>query len=138
MSSAGYLIVDMQRVLAECEHGKRAADSLRGMLERTRPRLEELRERAERAAGTAQERAALRELAEFEARRRRELDTRSEALRNALVGVATGVLEKLAAERGVTLVLERGGVLVSDPAADVTEEAIRRVNAVRINRPPAK
>jgi Skp family chaperone for outer membrane proteins len=127
-----YLVVDMQRVLEECAHGRAARAALRAMVERTEPEREKLVERAEQARDRAERKATMELLAELDRRRREELDRRRDALRTALVGLIDTVVRQLAEERQTELVLERRAALVFDPEAEVTAEVIRRVDLVQL------
>jgi Skp family chaperone for outer membrane proteins len=126
-----HLVVDMARVLRETEHGKTAKTSLMRLLERTKAQEDALRAKWEKSSGSAKKQAR-EKYVEFQKKARGELDRRRDALQSALVGLATTAAKAIAEERGIDLVLERSSVLVFSEAADVTEEVIARVNAVKL------
>jgi Skp family chaperone for outer membrane proteins len=128
-----YLVVDMDRVLNESSHGKTALASLAALAKRADAERAELAEEAKKAATDKARRAASQALAEHGPKVRRDFEKRQAALRDALVGLSSKVVSQLAKEQGVNLVLERRAVLVFDPEADVTDEVIRRVDAVRLS-----
>ncbi|MCA9549628.1 MAG: OmpH family outer membrane protein [Myxococcales bacterium] len=128
-----YLVVDMDRVLNESSHGKTALASLSGLLKRAEAERSSLNEAAKKAVTEKARRMAGDALAEHSARTRRDFEKRQGALRDALVGLASKVVAQLAKEMGASLVIERRAALVFDPTADVTDEVIRRVDAVKLS-----
>lgn len=132
--SPTYLVVDMDRVLSECEHGRMAEQSLERYLERARTTRAELVARRDKASGPAR-RTAQTELEGHERRARQEFERRQRSLRDDLVALVTGVVRAVADERGVGLVLERRSALVFDPQADVTDDVLARVDATRVSKP---
>jgi Skp family chaperone for outer membrane proteins len=129
-----FLVVDVDRVFEESEHGRAAAASMKSLWERTQARHDELAEKFEKAAG-AQRKAAREALVAFEAERKDELGKRRQALRGAVSALISSVIQGYAKEHGVEWIIDRRAALVFPSHADVTAEILRRVNAVRPSSP---
>ena len=127
-----YLVVDMTRVMRESDHGKVALESLTKLVDRARSQEDALRVKFDKAAGSAAKKQAQKAFYEFQAKARKELDRRKDALEKALVTLATTAARAVAEEHGVELVLERSSVLVYDESSDVTEEVIQKVNEAKV------
>ncbi|NHB77356.1 OmpH family outer membrane protein [Rhodobacter calidifons] len=67
----------------------------------------------------------------------RRLTERRDQDRKAFLEVAVPVLGALLGDSGATVILEKSQVILSLSAVDVTDEAIRRVNAALASPPPA-
>lgn len=136
MGSGDYLVVDMDRVLNESEHGRAGLESMQALLRRARSDAEALKADLLKAQGAGAQREAREALLEHRRRVERELDKRRGALREALVKLAVKVTRDIAAARGVELVLEKRAAVVFDQDKEVTEAVIERVDASRLASRP--
>ncbi len=136
MGIPDYLVVDMDRVLNESEHGKAGLESMQALLRRAQVEAEGLKADVQKATGPVPQKAARDALMAQRARVERELEQRRSALRDALIKLATKVTEDLAAQRGVELVIEGRSALVFSQDNEVTDEVIAGVDASRIASGP--
>lgn len=129
---ADYLVVDLDQVLNESEHGRAGLESMRALLKRAELEGIELKATLERAPSAAAKAKAKAALLEHRKRIGAELDKRRAALKKALLGLARRVAKDVAAERGVELVLERRAVVACPEERDITAEVIAGVDATRL------
>lgn len=149
-SSGRIVVIDRDRMLAESRAGRALLASIdeesrqlvaeNGDIER---RLSE-EERALTEARDGMEAEAFRAEAEAfdvrvqairaeQDRKSRALVARREALRSAFWEEAIPVLGQILSERGAVVVLDRSTVFLSSDSADITDEAIRRLDAAGID-----
>lgn len=131
-----YLVVDMDRVLNESEHGRTGLESMQALLRRAQSDAEALKADVQKTSGPAAQKTARDALMAQRARVERELDQRRSALRDALIKLATKVTRNIAAERGVELVLERRSALVFNADNEVTDAVIAGLDASQIAAGP--
>ncbi len=139
-------IVDIQLLLQVST----AAQSIQRQLDEQRAQLQrELAAQEEKVRTSEQELARLRQTLtpeQFDEKRRdferqvaetrrliqertRTLDTAFGSARETLFNTIAQLVQEVAAERGVTMVLPRQGVLVlRDPSLDITDSVLRRLN----------
>ncbi len=122
-----YLVVDMQKLMDASQVGKDAATVLAARYEKL--------QKEHKALLAAVHTAAEWNRAELEAKARafeedalKTIRGEQDALRRALMRRAQPLVEEAMKQSGATLVLERGAVLVCDPAADITPQLIARVD----------
>lgn len=136
MGQADYLVVDMDRVLNESQHGQAGLESMQALLRRARSDAEALKATLLKASTPLAQKEAREALLQHRRQVERELDKRRGALRNALVKLATKVARDIANDRGVELVLERRSAVVFDEDKEVTEQVIERVDASQFTARP--
>ena len=140
------LVIDRERVLAESERGRALlaeldadgqalADENREIEARLRAEERALTERrpemepeAFRAEADAFD-ARVQEIRAAQADKGRELIARREAQQRRFWDEAVPVLAEILRERGAVVVLERDGVFLSSDSADITAQAIARIDA---------
>ena len=148
------LVIDRDRVLAESERGRallaeleadaaaleaenreieaRLRDEERALTER-RPEMEADAFRAEADAFDAR----VQEIREARADKGRALIARREDEQRRFWDEAVPVLASILRERGAVVVLERDSVFLSSDAADITAEAVERIDAAERGAAPA-
>ena len=146
LQSGRLLVIDRDRVLAESEQGQAILHGLdaqeRSLAEENRAIEETLRaeERALTDERPGMDPEAFRAESEaFDARvqeirdtqdaKGRDLLARREALQQRFWEGAVPVLAQILAERGAVVVLDRDSVFLSSDSADITAEAIARIDA---------
>ncbi len=122
-----YLVVDMDRVLNECEAGRAALSSLKAFRGRVQEQRQELLQSVRRASNHNRKEAQ-KALREFDASQQELLLKRKAALQDALEKQALDIVQQLAAERGVQTVLHKQAVIVGAEDADCTDEILTRLN----------
>ncbi len=141
-------VVDLQRCLNESRMGRKykaeftaEADRRKAELEKEEATLKALREEIEKqglvlseTARVEKEREYKERLAAFKKRfqeSQQALQRKDQELTRRILKDLQGVIRKLGATEGYTLILERqeGGVLFAPEAVDVTDEVIRRYDA---------
>ena len=124
-----YLVVDIARVLEESQTGKAASASLRAIYEAAEAKAAKAKSQANGLPEMIQK-PLLKEAQEALDDGARDVEQGRSTLREQLLTRAKSVVDSLAKERGVELVLARPVALVFDPAKDVTDEVIAAVDAM--------
>ncbi len=141
-------VVDLQRCLNESRMGRKykaeftaEADRRKAELEKEEATLKTLREEIEKqglvlseTARAEKEREYKERLAAFKKRfqeSQQALQRKDQELTRRILKDLQGVIRKLGATEGYTLILERqeGGVLFAPETVDITDEVIRRYDA---------
>ena len=141
-------VVDLQRCLNESRMGRKykaeftaEADRRKAELEKEEATLKALREEIEKqglvlseTARVEKEREYKERLAAFKKRfqeSQQALQRKDQELTRRILKDLQGVIRKLGATEGYTLILERqeGGVLFAPETVDITDEVIRRYDA---------
>lgn len=148
------LVIDRGRVLAESRQGRAllaeldaagrelAAENreIEARLREEERRLTERRPEMEPAAFRVEAEAfdeRVQEIRRTQDAKRAELIARREGLEDAFWEEALPVLARILQERGAVVVLDRDTVFLSSDAADITAEAIARIDAVGPPSAPA-
>jgi len=139
-------VVDLQRALLEVDEGKRAKAQLKREFDKRQAKLDAQQGEAKalqesiKAGGGAMDPAKrarleqdlqtkLVQLQQTYLQLQQELAQKEKALTSQIFGRMEGLLQQLAAENDVDIVLERGqGVLFAKEGLDLTGELIRRYN----------
>ena len=128
LMSQTYLILDTRRLLDSSEVGKSAAKKLEQKFVDGKSRFEEMLQRAKRATGLEQKKLQ-QEAKRFETESLQALEQDRSKLRQSLMERAAPVLERLSAERGASLVLDRSAVVFFQAELDVTDIVMQEVDA---------
>lgn len=141
-----FAYVDLQRAIHESEVGKQAKNRLRAEFEKKQKDLESRQEELRRlrsdldkqektlapeALKTKQHELQLKllQLQEAFAKEQQNLQNRESEEIARLLKQAAGVVAQIAQDEGISYVLEKNGSLVyAPPAADLTNEVIRKLN----------
>ena len=138
-------IVDFQQVVEQSQPGqkveaelKQEGERLEAELEKDKKELEALKERIEREAAVMSREA--REEKEIEFRvKARNLQEKEKRYRSEFVGkqrqevdtlrkVVLEIAQDLGKQEGYTMVISKVGVLYHDPAVDLTDKVVKRLN----------
>jgi outer membrane protein len=144
--------VDVQRVLARSAAGVSAREQLerektvmQKEMDGRRQELEKMREELDKkgALMTADSRREKQD--QFERKRRdaarmaddfqKELEKKEQTLLAKVLQDLSGVIERVAKEKGVNLVVERRGLLYASADADITEDVIRAYDQDAAGKP---
>jgi len=143
-------VINMQKVLRNCEAGKKAMkslnekfDVLQAKLKRKQEQLKAFKAELEKKAPLLSEEARLEKEREYK-RMLREFKGQSDDAQFEMRQLETKVMEpilkdletvvnKIGRERGYILILEKNmpGLYYSSPSVDITEEVIREYDKVR-------
>lgn len=123
-----YLILDMRRLLDSSAVGKSAAENLEQKFTDGKARFEELLQRAKRASGAEQQKLQ-QEASRFEQECLQSLESDRARLRQSLMERAAPVLERLASERGASLVLDRSAAIFFQAELDITDIVMQEVDS---------
>lgn len=140
--------VDLQRVLAETEEGKKAKSSLESVFKQKQAeidkRLTELKKAQEdfekqkallkpdaRDQKGREIDTAMRELQTVYVKHQEDLSKREAEAMKDIFKKTEKIIQKVASEEGISLVLEKtqSSILWAQPALDITNELVRRYNA---------
>ncbi len=138
-------VVDLQRAIMEVEEGQQARAALQVEIAKAQrtyeARVEELRKQQqglERAAAQMTPEQKTREVEKFQAKyaeaaahtekEKAKLGLDEQQLLARILKKMEGVVAKIAAEHGFTMVLDRRAVVLPDPSVDITDEVIRVYN----------
>lgn len=138
-------IVDFQQVVEQSQPGqkveaelKQEGERMEAELEKDKKELEALKERIEREAAVMSREA--REEKEIEFRvKARNLQEKEKRYRSEFVGkqrrevdtlrkVVLEIAQNLGKQEGYTMVISKVGVLYHDPAVDLTDKVVKRLN----------
>ncbi|MBI5496685.1 MAG: OmpH family outer membrane protein [Deltaproteobacteria bacterium] len=122
-----YLVVDMPRLLDDSTVGRSAARSLQQKFKAAQAEHKKLQEKAAAAKGP-EKKAAEAKVEAHEKEALQGIRDQQATLRATLLKRAQGHLEKLMKEKQVTLVLERGAVLMCEPGTDVTQLLMSKID----------
>lgn len=141
-------VVDITRLLDESKRGREASAKLRGIVDKWQAQIQEIdgklrsaQERLQKAGANATLETVFKnqrdmrifdiELRSLQERQRLDVEANREHMRNQLLADARPVLEKLAQERGLSLVLttNRGDVAYAADNVDITTELIAALDS---------
>lgn len=133
-------LVNMREVLSRCDAGVKALGEMRGLFAARQQKLNEMKQEAiafqEQLKGKAPEKssksgeleAKIRKLAEDDAQLRKDIAAEEETRLKPIVEKVTGVVRAYGQEKKLAGVQDRALFMYYDPALDITEEIIKRVN----------
>lgn len=140
--------VDLQRVLAETEEGRKARSRLEGDFKAKQSEIDKRLTELKKAKEDFDKQKAMLQAAARDAKQR-ELDTQMSELQSVymkhqedlsrkeaqamkeIFEKTQKIIQKIAQEEGISLVLEKtqSSILWAQPALDITNELVRRYNA---------
>ena len=152
-------VVDVQRVLARSAAGASAREQLereKAVMEKEfegkKQEIDKLRDELEKKASLLSAEARAEKQDTYDRKRRdaarladdlrKELEKKEQALLHKVLQDLSGIVERVAKDKGFALVLERrAGLLYADATADLTDDVIRAYDqdaAPKVNAPKGK
>ncbi|NCO67118.1 MAG: hypothetical protein COY75_00065 [Nitrospirae bacterium CG_4_10_14_0_8_um_filter_41_23] len=141
--SAKFGSIDLQKVLNESEAGKKAKSDLEALIKSKESTIEEKGKAIEKLKGEMEKQASvlsagarkkkedeleklLREYNRLVQDSQAEVKKKEGELTGAIIKESREIIEKIGAEEGYTLIIERGMVIYSNKGIDITDSVLKK------------
>ena len=126
-------VADLQRVMRDCDAGKKGVDKLNAMAREAEEKLKPLQEKLDKKPDDADLQAQFQQMLMPMQQR---MQSEQQNMMNQLVDATLRVVNKYREEKGYSVILPADVAFSNDPRLDITNELIAAVNKENIQLSP--